>query len=483
LVNKRNIALVGSLLFALHPIHTGRVTNMTAGFDLLGIFLYLLAFYFYILFSKNNKLNYFVVSVIVFIVGLLASEEVATLPLVIILYDFCFLNKKFFEKKKLKEHARVYVPYFVLLVSYVTFRFFVLEIRGRVPGYDSPGMYFTLITMAKVFVGYILLLIFPFNLKLFYDVKVATSIFDFNVLLSMIILIFIIFFTIKFFNKITFFCILWFFITLLPFSNIVPLVVLMAERYLYLASFGFCFLLAFAFDKVYNLDFKKNIKIGLVIFVVLLLLFYSFVIINRNAEWKDNLTLWTETVKDSPNSSRAHDNLGFTYERMGRYKDAIKEFEKAIDLKPANYRAHTNLGVALAKVGLFNISIMQFETALKINPHYYKTYNKLGLVYANIRDYKNAIINLNKAVKLNPNYAKGYNDLGMIYGQLGNFNASLKFFKNAIRLDPDYADAHYNLGVLYNFLGERGLALRELRIAISLEPENGLYRRKLNEII
>ena len=34
----KNIALIASLIFAVHPIHTERVANMTAGFDLLGIF-------------------------------------------------------------------------------------------------------------------------------------------------------------------------------------------------------------------------------------------------------------------------------------------------------------------------------------------------------------------------------------------------------------------------------------------------------------
>ncbi|MBL7054179.1 tetratricopeptide repeat protein [Candidatus Woesearchaeota archaeon] len=496
IINKRNIALIASLLFALHPVHTGRVTNMTAGFDLLGIFLYLLAFYFYVWFSKcrkseisehaqkskrfftNKKLNYLILSVIIFFIGLLASEEVITLPLIIILYEFSF-NKERFSKDNFKSLFKRYSPFFIIAGIYVFFRFFVLGMYGRVPEYASQGWYFTGITMTKVFIGYILLLIFPFDLKLFHDVAIANSIFD--VLLPILILIFIVFITIRLFNKITFFCVFWFFITLLPVSNIVPLVVLMAERYLYLPSLGFCLLLAFAFDKIYNLDIKKNIRIGLVVFIVLLFLSYSFAVVKRNAEWKDNLTLWTETVKDSPNNSGAHDNLGFTYERMGRYKEAITEFSKAIELKPDNYKAHTNLGVALAKVGLYNYSIIEFETALTFN-QYYKTYNKLGLVYAETGEYEKAILMLNKTVVLKPKYAKGYNDLGTIYGQVGSFDASLEAFKTAIILDKDYADAHYNLGVLYDFLGERGKALEELRKSVSLEPDNELYRKKLSGV-
>ena len=137
LIDKRNIAFIASLLFALHPIHTGRVTNMTAGFDLFGIFLFLLSFYLYILFSKKKKINYLIGSVIVFLIGLFASEEAATLPLVIILYEFCFNRKNFFQNFKGK--IKFYASFFVILASYLVLRFFVLGIVCSLLGTDySP---------------------------------------------------------------------------------------------------------------------------------------------------------------------------------------------------------------------------------------------------------------------------------------------------------------------------------------------------------
>ena len=42
ITNKRSISLIASLIFAAHPIHTGRVTNITAGFDLFVIFFMIL---------------------------------------------------------------------------------------------------------------------------------------------------------------------------------------------------------------------------------------------------------------------------------------------------------------------------------------------------------------------------------------------------------------------------------------------------------
>lgn len=478
LIDKKNIAFLASLLFALHPIHTGRVTNMTAGFDLLGIFLFLLSFYFYIIFSQNKKLKYFIFSLVLFGIGLFASEEVATLPFVIILYEFCF-NKNFFEK--LKENIlRFYAPFFVLLIGYIVIRFFVLGIVGRPPEYDSPGLFFTQITMAKVFVSYILLLIAPINLKLFHEVEVVTSFFNFDVLISIILLILILIFTIKKFNKVVFFCVFWFFITLLPFSNIIPLVSLMAERYVYLPSLGFCFLLAFTFVKIYDFDFekKKYIRIFLVIFFILLLLSYSFVVVKRNAEWRDNITFWTETVKDSPNNSGAHDNLGFTYEHAGDIENALEEFEIAIKLQPDNYKALANIGVAYAKLGIYNESIASLKKSIKIKK-YHKTYDKLGLVYVELNMENEAIESFKKAIKINPRYAKAHNDLGTVYGKIGKFDLALQEFNEAIRIDKDYADTHYNLGILLEFLEQDDLAKKEFEIAVRLEPDNEKIRSKI----
>ena len=480
LVDTRNIAFIASLLFALHPIHTGRVANMTAGFDLLGIFLFLLFFYFYILFSKMKKINYFIGSVIVFLIGLFASEEVATLPFVIILYELCFNRKNLFQNFKGKL-IKFPTLFFAILAGYIVLRFFVLEIVGRSPEYESPGLIFTLFSMTKVVVGYIMLLIAPLNLKLFYEMPVSNTLFELDIIISIFILALIMFFSIKFYQKIVFFSVGWFFITLIPFSNILPLVILMAERYLYLPSIGFCLLLAFVLNKVYNID-KKYIKTGIIVFIVLLLSFYSFATINRNADWKDNLTLWTETVKDSPASSRAHDNLGFTYEHMEDYEGAIREFGKAIELNPDNFRALSNMGVALAKIKKYNKSIFYLEESLKINSYRYKTYNKLGLVYSEIGDYNSAITMQNKAIKLNPSFAKGYNDLGMVFGYIGGFNASIESFKMAVKLDYEYADAHFNLGVLLNFLDQEDKALEELRIAIRLDPDNEKYKKIIRNL-
>ena len=72
LSQKPMLALMTGALFAVHPIHTDRVTNMTAGFDLWGILFVLLAFYFFIRYRASMKIPYYGASILMLVPALLA---------------------------------------------------------------------------------------------------------------------------------------------------------------------------------------------------------------------------------------------------------------------------------------------------------------------------------------------------------------------------------------------------------------------------
>jgi len=481
IVGKKNISLMAALIFAAHPIHTGRVSNITAGFDLLGIFLFLFSFYLYVKFSKLNNKRYFLFSLLFFMLALLASEEAITLPLLIILYEFAF-NRKKFCKKSISNFIN-YSYYFIVAFFYIILRFFILGIGGRTESYLAGSFFFTMLTMLKVYVNYIYLLIYPVNLTLFHDIEPVSSLFDLKVIFSFLLLLVLLVVVIKYNkNKILFFSVSWFFIALIPMSNISPLQVFMAERYLYVPSIGFSLLLSYALISLYNIkkiQSKKLLKNAFIVFVVLLLSFYVVRTVDRNSDFRDNLTLWSKTIETNPNNSGAHDNLGFTYDRTGDIEKALEEFEISVKLQPDNFRALANLGVAYAKVKRYNDSLNVLKKSIEIR-EYHKTYDKLGLVYVELTDEDESIEQFKKAIKINPRYAKAHNDLATVYGNQGKFDLAIEEFNEAIRIDRDYADAHYNLGILLEFIGEEELAGKEFLKAVSLEPENELYWKKVN---
>jgi Flp pilus assembly protein TadD len=470
ITKKINISLITSLIFAVHPIHTGRVTNITASFDMLGILFMLVSLYLYIIskqYSKNKKMVIYFASICTAILALLSSEEAIILPLIIILYELCFNN---YNKNKIRDIIKIILPFAIIDILYIILRFFILDIGARSSEYIGGNLYITALTMSKVIIKYITLLISPLNLTLYHNITIATSILNLKVILSIAVMATLIIIAIKSYkhtkkstkqisgvseiqriskhNKIITFIIAWFFITLIPFSNILPLRVIMAERYLYLPSFAFCLLIGILINQIYNLKQIKISKLMAIILTIILIASFSIVTIKRNSDWKDDMTLWKKTVETSPSSSEAHDNLGFSYERAGDIDKAINEFKKSVELNPSNYKAYTNLGTSYAQKENLELATVYLEKAIEIENTYYKAHNYLGLVYA----------------------------------KQGRFNESIVSFKNAIKLNPNFDEAYYNLGIIYEYTEQYSLAKEEFKKAYALNPKDSMYMRKLDLI-
>jgi len=316
---KENTALISALLFATHPIHTEAITFMTVNFDVIGIVFALAAFFFYMK-EKTYLPNIF------FLLAAFTYEITLILPLLLILYDFSF------KKLKIKK----YISYFAILFFYFFIRFFIIKVVARNTGYPGGSFFVTMLTITKAIILYIKLLILPIGLTLGHTFSLATSIFEPMVLISILLIIALIaaaFFTKK---KIIKFSILWFFISLLPVLNIIPIQTPFEERYAYLASVGFCLLLAWGITQIK----KQHVKI---IIVIILLLAYTAITIDRNQDWKNDHTLFKKTVELSPEYSKGYINLGYENVKRGEYIEGEKHLKKAIELNPKASKAYSNL--------------------------------------------------------------------------------------------------------------------------------------------
>ena len=102
ILKKRIVSVVTTLLFATHPIHTESITFITTSFDEIGVVFFLTSFYLYIKTHEQQKNNWFYVSsVIFFILAAFTYEITLVLPFMIILYEFCFFQKRSLEKSKI----------------------------------------------------------------------------------------------------------------------------------------------------------------------------------------------------------------------------------------------------------------------------------------------------------------------------------------------------------------------------------------------
>jgi Flp pilus assembly protein TadD len=63
----------------------------------------------------------------------------------------------------------------------------------------------------------------------------------------------------------------------------------------------------------------------------------------RNHDYRSEVALWSDTVRKSPGSARAWNNLGYACQLAGRREEARAAYERALALDPDDFRARINL--------------------------------------------------------------------------------------------------------------------------------------------
>jgi tetratricopeptide (TPR) repeat protein len=482
ILKQRTLAFFSALIFAVHPVHTEAVTFITTSFDISGfIFMLLSMFLFFKYTEKRGIFNkkYYILSIILSFIAFLTYELTLTLPILIILADF------FFRKFELRKRIKYYIPFFVTAFLYAILRLFVIGIfvkRG------TQIEFFTrLFTMSKVIVKYLQLSLFPIDLNVIHTLPFSQSFFDLTVILSVVTIFALLSFSIFVYkySKVVSFAILWFFISLLPVSNIIPTGILIAERYLYLPSLGFCILMGFVIYKL--MDFKKipqkNAFSISMILLFLIISSFSFLTISRNLDWRNELTLWTKTVSQSPNSADAHYNLGRAYMELGNFDLAFREYNETLRLNPNFAKAYYNRGWMYFQEKKIDLAINEFKKAIEVDKKGYTSYFMLGQCYAGKNMTSLAIEEYKKSISINPNYAKAHQNLGIAYLMEGKYDLAFNELKEAIRINPELPDAHNHLGVTYFYMKECELAKEEFGKAMELDPENEDYRSNFLKVL
>jgi Tfp pilus assembly protein PilF len=316
------------------------------------------------------------------------------------------------------------------------------------------------------------------------------------------------------YSKRAFFAMMWFFITLFPVLNIVPIENIMAERYLYLPVIGFCMLSGILlahrglFDKpdrpLYSYPQAQNrdrgvsasnqgvwirspdpgqhpqrftntlvAKRGFLAFIILPLITIAFLFttIRRNSIWLDQTVLWTNTAKRSPDSFKAHNNLGNIYRDAGRLDEAIAEFKHALLLCNDYIDAHNNLGVTYRKKGMLDEAMLEYQKALRLNPRYPYAHNNLGVLYAKSNLLDLAITEFYNAISSKPDYSDAHNNLGATYIRKGLYEKAIQECLEAIKYNDRYKDAYYNLSVAYFNNKQLDKALEASRMVLSIDPD------------
>jgi len=484
------LALIAALIFIVHPAQTESVDGIAFREEMLFSFFALLSLIFYI---KNKiKFNYFyvAVSVIAYLLALFSKESAIAMIFVLFLVDVYYRS----EQKKVQGLGlsrnnfkfNSYIGYIAVTIVYLIVRFVWMNVGGKLSAQGEilrvgGSLYASVLTSGRIMVKYLTLLLYPLRLSVehfyYYAVNPSYSIFEPKALASFIFLGLLLIFVVRNLWKyrIFAFSVLWFFLWLTPASNIVPLNHAIAERFLYISLAGFAlFLSVLIIDPFYFRQGKitavsiKNIQ---VIFLVLVLAFYSFLTINRNKVWRDPLTFWEETMKSPPNSQRAYASLGYAYYENKRYDEAIAAFNESLRMRPDYASARRNLSLTYLDLGRYEEAEQQAREALRFEPDSSLNYNHLGRIFLRKNEYAKAEKEFERTLELNPFFAEAYNNLAICYFFESKYDKAIEEYEKSLKLSPGLADVYANIGLVYVAKNDLSKAEANFQKALKLNPQ------------
>jgi len=254
-------------------------------------------------------------------------------------------------------------------------------------------------------------------------------------------------------TKVIFFSFFFFFITLLPYLNIIPISTLKADRYVFIASFSYIFMLGIVFDRLYVYQHKKFsegfFKLLSVAVFLFLLAGYSFMTIQQNTIWQNSYTLWSDAVEKHPESSTANALMGVVYMEIAMDQEAVKYLEKAVELLPYDYQSRNNLGIVYGRLDEPEKALKEFGTAIQLRPDDDTIKINLSVFYQRQKEYKKAKEVLKYLLSKSPKNANLYFRLGLVYKDAGQYEAAVSEFLKSVELAPDIINPYIELGNLY----------------------------------
>ena len=456
------IAGLTAILFAINPLNTETVTYISGRASGMAGFFYLMTIFLFIIGSlkrfSGKAIIFYALALISFLAAVLSKETSLTLPIIVILYDLCFINNNHwgsFKSRLVFLYLPIIFSIFALLILQPSLQQMLINFTENL----DLGYAFA---QAQV-VGYAFKLsFFPINLIFDYSFPDNWFISDAYKWLPVLFWLSLVTIIIKIIKKLPAtipFSVLWFILTISTTNSFLPRADLLSERNLYLPSIGPTFLISstcyyFLIIAKRSLLFRQGLA-----FLVLLLVIQGSLTIKRNSLYKSNITLWEDTLKKSPTDLKVLHNLSHFYLEEKDNKNALVTLTKLSRSNASSfYRsfAHSNLGGIHAQNKNFILAEKELNKAIQLDNTIPLGYLNLGNYYASRGSYKKAKLNLKKAYERYDKYRWGYTmpnslnfSLAKVSFELKDFSDAKKYINSFLNVADEPANGLLLLGKVY----------------------------------
>jgi Flp pilus assembly protein TadD len=380
-------ATVGAAVFAVHPVHTEAVASIVGRAELLaGLFVVvsLLGFARAADDREAARWRWRALSLAALFCGLLAKESAFTgIALCVVVQEWIRPETSF------SELVRAVVPYALVGVGYLLLRLIVvgsLTLPVKPELIDNPLAHVPFLprveTALVVLSQYLALLAFPLRLSADYsfnEIPVVSSARDprFVAAAGLFALLTLLLVVNGRRSRSLVLAAAFSACALALTANLLfPIGTIKAERLLYLPSLGWCLALGWLALQACRFQRRQVVCAA----VVLLVTAYAGRTWARNRDWHDNFALFAAAVRDAPDSSKAHFNLGNAYAERHDVDRAIAEFREALRLYPPDADAAFGVGRMYEEKGVETLAMDWYARATQLDPQNIKARLNLGLL-------------------------------------------------------------------------------------------------------
>jgi len=439
-----------ALLFGIHPMHVESVAWVTERKDVLYSFFYmaaLLSYCRYLDFTKstpsmqNKKLTRFLVLTVFFgILSMLAKPMALSLPLILLLLDW-------FYGRKIDRSAIVEKIPLVLGVAGITWITYVTH--ARVPG--EGGAIESLLIWSWTCIFYLRQFIFPSMLVPVYQLPKPIVFSDPQYFVPVIIICLLILAIFRF-RKYRWFifsiAFYWFSIFFMLRYDETKDINIVADRFMYLPSLGFCFLLGYGLQWIIDLK-ARRIVIPVVAMISMIMVFFSIQTRQQCRIWHDSISLWKHQLQYYPNEPVALNNLAAALREEEEYKNAEEVYRKVGEILaeglPVDFSDET-----IRNIKKVNYVLSLYTKALASNSSSIESYYNLGNIHKDIGRIPEAVGAYRETLKLDHKYKDAHFSLGELYQQVGDYKQAVYAYGQTLMLNPNDEDVYVEVISAYN---------------------------------
>jgi tetratricopeptide (TPR) repeat protein len=437
-------ALVAAL-FALHPLNVESVAWVTERKNVLSTLFGILTLWAYLGYVKKPCWQRYAGILGLLVLGLMAKQMLVTLPCVLLLLDYWPLKRLGENWREIRERLPgliaeklpLLIP--VAAASVLTIRA-AQSTQQALPSLDTLPLGFRLANATVAYATYLLKLVWPANLAVFYP-HPGTSLSGWTAALAVLFLAGISWAVWRGrgsgYLEVGW---LWYLGTLVPVSGMIQAGgQSMADRHTYIPFIGLFIMLIWGASRLARiLQIKKAWLLAASLCLVLTL---AALTRRQLGYWQNSATLFQHALESTEGNHLAHSNLGIFLLRSGNLDKAVDHFHKALEISPHFAPAHTNLGTALRRQGNLDQAVNHLLLALEIQPDIPEAYNTLGIVLAQMERTEEALEYFSRAREIQPDYITAYYNSGLLLEEQDRVEEAIQLFRGILILDPSHANA------------------------------------------